>query len=73
MTGEDSRPAPRYNAGMSKSTLLKLISVPCFFFAYRFASHGVTLDDSFCVTLGILTLIAGSALVACAAWIGSSK
>lgn len=61
-----------YNETMSKSTLLKLASVPCFFFAYRFASHGVTLNDNFCVTLGILSLVAGTGLVACAFWISRS-
>ena len=61
-----------YTGPMSKSTLLKLGSIPCFFFAYRFASHGLTLNDNFCVTLGILSLGVGIGLAACAFWISRS-
>ncbi len=55
---------------MSKNTLLKLISIPCFLLAYRFAAHGRTLKDNGALTIGILFLGAGIALVACAFWIG---
>jgi hypothetical protein len=55
---------------MSKSTLLKLVSIPCFFFAYQFAAHGRTLNDNRALTIGILLFVAALALVACAVWIG---
>jgi hypothetical protein len=54
---------------MSKSTLLKLVSIPFFFFAYLFAAHGRTLNDNVSVALGILLLITGTALAAYAVWI----
>jgi len=58
---------------MIKTTLLLLISIPCFFYAYRFTSHGVALGDSFCVVLGIVASLVGIALVAGAVWFGKTR
>jgi hypothetical protein len=53
--------------GMSaKRILLSIGAVVCFAAAYRFGSHGFRLNDSKCVGLAALALIAGLLLL----WLG---
>jgi hypothetical protein len=43
-------------------------AIACFAAAYRFASHGITLKDSFCVGLACVALTVGVLLLGCAFW-----
>jgi hypothetical protein len=59
-----------YDEGMSQTTILKVASIPCFFFAYHYGAHGRTLDDSRALAIGILFLAVGITLVAYGVWVG---
>lgn len=54
---------------MSKGTRLKLASLLCFWMAYRYAAHGVTLKDSPSLTIGYAALIVAILLAVSGFWI----
>ena len=58
---------------MSVNTLLKAISIPCFYGAIRFAAHGKTFGDGRSLAIGGVFLFAAIALVVAAFWIGRKK
>src|SRR5262245_18113949 len=53
--------------------LLMLPSVVCFAAAYRFASHGISGQDAFCIGLAAAAVAVGSALLGVAFWTPSQK
>jgi len=48
--------------------LLILPSVACFAAAYRFASHGISGHDNFCIGLATIAIAIGAALLGVAMW-----
>jgi hypothetical protein len=55
---------PRY----SLRTLLILPALACFAAAYRFASHGISGRDSFCIGLAAAAIATSAVLLGIALW-----
>jgi hypothetical protein len=49
-------------------TLLIVPSLACFAAAYRFASHGISRQDNFCVGLAATAIATGIVLLGLALW-----
>jgi hypothetical protein len=49
-------------------TLLILPSLACFAAAYRFASHGISGQDKFCIGLASISIVTGTVLFGIALW-----
>jgi hypothetical protein len=47
----------------ARTVLLSLVVIVCFAAAYRFASHGITLHDNFCIGLGSAATVVGALLL----------
>jgi hypothetical protein len=53
----------------ARTALLALAAVVCFAAAYRFASHGIKLNDNLCVGLACVAVAVGGVLL----WFAFSK
>ena len=49
-------------------TLLIVPALGCFAAAYRFASHGISGQDNFCIGLAALAIASGAVLLGIALW-----